>query len=203
MASVLCVLLRTPRKRLGVLHLDRGPMEEPFTKDDLHLADALAAHVSAGIESAQLLRKQRELFYTRSPCWPRPSSCATSTPAATRTRVTEYSFLLGQQLELSAKDLDLIRIGTPLHDIGKIGIDDAILRKPGKLTPEEFEIMKTHTVKGAKILEQVAGPGGRSSRSCARITSAGTARAIPTAWPASRHRSRWPASSPWPTPSTR
>src|SRR5262249_32396104 len=53
MSSVLCVLLRTPRKKLGVLHLDRGPLQKAFTKDDLHLADAMAAHVSAGIESAQ------------------------------------------------------------------------------------------------------------------------------------------------------
>jgi len=43
MASVLCVLLRTPRTRLGVLHLDRGPLQKPFTRDDLYLADALAA----------------------------------------------------------------------------------------------------------------------------------------------------------------
>src|SRR6202035_3551593 len=62
MASVLCVLLRTPRKRLGVLHLDRGPWQKPFTQDDLHLADALSASVSAGIECAALLRKQRDLF---------------------------------------------------------------------------------------------------------------------------------------------
>src|SRR5581483_5281099 len=63
MDSVLCVLLRTPRKKLGVLHLDRNPFQEPFSKDDLRLADALAASVSAGIETAQLLRKQRELFF--------------------------------------------------------------------------------------------------------------------------------------------
>ena len=62
MASVLCVLLRTPRKPLGVLHLDRTLWQKAFTKDDLHLADALAAHVSSGIEAAALLRKQRELF---------------------------------------------------------------------------------------------------------------------------------------------
>src|SRR5262249_41264802 len=62
MASVLCVLLRTPRKRLGILHLDRGPWQKPFTPDDLRLADGLAANVSAGIECAQLLRKQRDLF---------------------------------------------------------------------------------------------------------------------------------------------
>src|SRR5262249_31324733 len=54
MASVLCVLLRTPRKHLGVLHLDRSPWQKPFTEDDLYLADALAANVSAGIESARL-----------------------------------------------------------------------------------------------------------------------------------------------------
>src|SRR5207248_3022385 len=61
MASVLCVLLRTPRKRLGVLHLDRGPLQPQFERGDLDLADALAASVSAGIESAQLLEKQKVL----------------------------------------------------------------------------------------------------------------------------------------------
>ena len=49
--------------KLGVLHLDRSSWQKPFTKDDLHLADALAANVSAGIECAQLLRKQRDLFF--------------------------------------------------------------------------------------------------------------------------------------------
>src|SRR5207302_11287377 len=62
-ASVLCVLLRTPQKRLGVLHLDRSYWHKPFTTEDLHLADALAASVSAGIANAQLLHKQQEMFF--------------------------------------------------------------------------------------------------------------------------------------------
>jgi HD-GYP domain-containing protein (c-di-GMP phosphodiesterase class II) len=70
-------------------------------------------------------------------------------------RVTLFALLLGQQMHLSAEDLELIRVATPLHDIGKIGIDDAILRKPGKLTPAEFEVMKTHTTKGAEVLEPI------------------------------------------------
>ena len=102
---------------------------------------------------------------------------------------------------LPPDDLQLIRIGTPLHDIGKIGIDDAILRKPGKLTPDEFEIMKTHTTKGAKILETDRRPGAGHPDRPHRTTNAGTAAAIPTASPARRSRA-WPASSPWPTPST-
>jgi putative nucleotidyltransferase with HDIG domain len=155
MASVLCVLLRTPRKRLGVLHLDRGPMQNPFTKEDLHLADAMAAHVSAGIESAQLIKKQRDLFYATITVLAQSVELRDTYTGGHTARVTEYSYLLGQHLELTPEDMHLIRIGTPLHDIGKIGIDDSILRKPGKLTPAEFEIMKTHTTKGAKILEQV------------------------------------------------
>ena len=96
---------------------------------------------------------------------------------------------------------ELIRIGTPLHDIGKIGIDDAILRKPGKLTPEEFEIMKTHTVKGAEILETDPRPAaGHPDRPLAprALGRQGLSRR-----PGGRGRSRcWPASWPWPTPST-
>ena len=63
--------------------------------------------------------------------------------------------LLAEKLEMPPAHLDLIRIGTPLHDIGKIGIDDAILRKPDKLTPEEFDKMKEHTTKGAEIVATV------------------------------------------------
>jgi putative nucleotidyltransferase with HDIG domain len=70
-------------------------------------------------------------------------------------RVTRYAMLLGEKLELPEDQLELIKIGGPLHDIGKIGIDDAILRKPGRLTGEEYEVMKTHTTKGAEILSSV------------------------------------------------
>jgi HD-GYP domain-containing protein (c-di-GMP phosphodiesterase class II) len=155
MASVLCVLLRTPRKKLGVLHLDRGPMQKPFTKDDLHLADAMAAHVSAGIESAQLIEKQKKLFHETITMLAQAVELRDDYTGGHTNRVTNYALLLGQQLDMPAEEIKLIRIGTPLHDIGKIGIDDSILRKTSKLSKEEFEIMKTHTTKGAKILETV------------------------------------------------
>src|SRR5947209_14753061 len=67
-------------------------------------------------------------------------------------RVTHFALLLGRQLHLSAEGLEVIRFATPLHDIGKIGIADNILRKPGPLTPEEFDVMKTHSTRGAEIV---------------------------------------------------
>jgi putative nucleotidyltransferase with HDIG domain len=155
MASVLCILLRTPRKRLGVLHLDRSPWQKPFTMDDLHLADALAANVSAGIECAQLLRKQRDLFLSTITILAQAVELRDEYTGGHTSRVTAYSLLLAQELTIPPADIDLIRIGTPLHDIGKIGIDDAILRKPDKLTTQEFDAMKLHTVKGAEILATI------------------------------------------------
>jgi HD-GYP domain-containing protein (c-di-GMP phosphodiesterase class II) len=70
-------------------------------------------------------------------------------------RVTRYSVLIATEMGLKDEDIDNIRISAQLHDVGKIGIEDRILKKPGALTPEEFEIMKTHTTKGAAILRPV------------------------------------------------
>src|SRR5262249_5641078 len=115
MSSVLCVLLRTPRKRLGVLHLDRGPWQKPFTMDDLHLADALAANVSAGIESAQLLRKQRDLFLNTITILAQAVEMRDNYTGGHTARVASYSAMLAGQLNVSESDMELIRIGTPLH----------------------------------------------------------------------------------------
>lgn len=70
-------------------------------------------------------------------------------------RVTRYSVLIASEMGLAEETIDKIRISAQLHDVGKIGIEDRILKKPGALTPEEFEIMKTHTTKGAAILRPV------------------------------------------------
>jgi putative nucleotidyltransferase with HDIG domain len=70
-------------------------------------------------------------------------------------RVTHYSLLVAREMKLDDEFLEILRISAQLHDVGKIGIEDHILKKPGALTPEEFEIMKTHTTKGANILRPV------------------------------------------------
>lgn len=62
------------------------------------------------------------------------------------------SELLARAAGWSNADAEAIRQAAPMHDIGKIGVPDAVLRKPGELTPEEHEIMRTHTVIGAKML---------------------------------------------------
>ncbi len=70
-------------------------------------------------------------------------------------RVTKFSVIIGKYLGLNAIELERIKVAGLLHDIGKIGIDDKILRKPGILTAEEFEEMKKHPVIGFNILEPI------------------------------------------------
>jgi HD-GYP domain-containing protein (c-di-GMP phosphodiesterase class II) len=71
-------------------------------------------------------------------------------------RVGRYSVAIGKNLGLPEKEMRNLRISALLHDVGKIGVDDRILRKPGALTDEEFEIMKGHPAKGAAIMSGVA-----------------------------------------------
>lgn len=70
-------------------------------------------------------------------------------------RVTRYSVLIATEMGLETDFIEKVRVSAQLHDVGKIGIEDRILKKPGALTPEEYEVMKTHTVKGANILRGV------------------------------------------------
>jgi diguanylate cyclase (GGDEF)-like protein/putative nucleotidyltransferase with HDIG domain len=73
-------------------------------------------------------------------------------------RVQVYSLEVAKHLGLSSDEVDALQAASILHDIGKLAVPDYIISKPGKLTPDEFDKMKVHTVVGAEILEQVAFP---------------------------------------------
>ncbi len=73
-------------------------------------------------------------------------------------RVGRTSALLAQALGLPDDEVELIRRAAPLHDVGKIGIPDAVLLKPGKLNPDEFRVMQTHTLIGGRILGKGRSP---------------------------------------------
>ncbi|MDH3627103.1 MAG: HD domain-containing protein [Acidobacteriota bacterium] len=70
-------------------------------------------------------------------------------------RVNRYSVLIAKEVGLSEEDVRDIHVASLMHDVGKIGVNDKILQKPGKLTPEEFEVMKTHTTLGASIMAPI------------------------------------------------
>lgn len=70
-------------------------------------------------------------------------------------RVATLAVRIGRQMGLEATDLDTLRLGALLHDIGKVGLSDDLLRKPGRLTDDEFGLIKAHPILGARILKMV------------------------------------------------
>ena len=70
-------------------------------------------------------------------------------------RVNKYSIIIARYLNLPEKDMRNVHVASLLHDVGKIGIDDSILKKPAHLTTDEFEVMKQHPEKGAKIMGRI------------------------------------------------
>ncbi len=72
-------------------------------------------------------------------------------------RVSTYAVAIAREMKLPAEETEVIREGALLHDVGKIGISDRVLQKPGNLTPEEFELIRRHPLIGRRIIERVEG----------------------------------------------
>lgn len=140
MVSIICGLLRSPRKRLGVLHLDRGPLQEPFTEDDLRLVDAIAATAAVGIESALTVEKLQAGFRDEAAAM-LLEALRLRDPATAEhcERVRAYALRLAAEVSLSAGELKLLPTAALLHDLGKLVVDDALLKKRGILTQRETE----------------------------------------------------------------
>jgi HD-GYP domain-containing protein (c-di-GMP phosphodiesterase class II) len=157
MASIICGLLRTPRSNQGVLHLDRGPLQEPFTQDDFDLVDAVACYISVGIETARMLEQQRDLFLHAATTLAQTVEMRDAYTGGHTQRVTVYALLLAEELQMSPAEKHALEIATPLHDIGKIAVDDAVLRKAERLTEAEDVQMRTHVIRGAALLANIPG----------------------------------------------
>lgn len=126
---------------------------KPFNTDDEGILQLISSLAASGIENAQLYESlsnsQLETIYRLAVT----AEYRDQQDTAIHLRhISEYSALIAHGLGLPEREVHNIRYASPLHDIGKVGIADAILLKPGKLTAEEFEEIKKHTLYGAKIL---------------------------------------------------
>lgn len=141
-------------KVLGVFQVANKADGRPFDKKDEGILLLLATLASSSIEIAKLYQDvhvaQLETIYRLAVTAEYRDQQDTR---AHLKNISIISYLLALALGLSKKYAELIKNASPLHDIGKVALADNILLKPGRLTPEEFEIMKSHTVYGGRILE--------------------------------------------------
>ncbi len=125
----------------------------PFEKHFENLVLSLASQAAIAIKNAMLTQELKEAYLDTIFRLSVAAEYKDDDTAVHIHRMSRYSAILAEGLGLSAAEVESIRYASPMHDIGKLGVPDSILMKPGKLTPQEFKEMQNHTVFGAKILE--------------------------------------------------
>jgi hypothetical protein len=139
--------------RIGGLHLDQTPDFESERWD--RLRDAILPQIATAIESASLVEQERKLRLATIAALARSMEAKDYYTGGHTERVSGVAVALAAKLGYSGIELDAIEIGALLHDIGKIGIPERILHKPGPLDDEEWKVMKEHPVISEYILSEV------------------------------------------------
>jgi GAF domain-containing protein len=150
--ALLCGLLRSRGRNVGVVYLARARGQEPFGQTDLCRADALALSIGPSVEAFQLqFRHQEEQILQTLTTLTELIHLRASVSAGHPQRVTDYALLLAEELNLPPADRHQLRLGALLHDLGALGVPDAILHKAGPLTPEEVKELRAQFLKGVVL----------------------------------------------------
>jgi putative nucleotidyltransferase with HDIG domain len=153
--SFICCPIICEGKSLGVLAVDNLKSKKPLVDSDLNLLLGLSHVIGISVRNVELLeardRQMQSILQTLA------ASIDARDPltAGHSAKVTEYAMGICEELNIPQKKCEAIRVAALLHDYGKIGVPDAILKKPDRLTLDEYEIVKTHVDKTRVILEQI------------------------------------------------
>lgn len=126
-----------------------------LTPAHLTTAENVASQITIALENARLYEDLGQLLINTIASLASAIDAKSSWTKGHSERVTRYAMVIGRELGLSERELEDLRLSGLLHDVGKIGTFDVLLDKPGRLTNEEFALVKQHPVKGAEILSPI------------------------------------------------
>ncbi|MBF0568019.1 HD domain-containing phosphohydrolase [Candidatus Magnetominusculus dajiuhuensis] len=153
-SSLICSPIKAKEKALGIV---MASTIEPFnyTADDLNFFCTLVSQAAFAMDNARLYESLKEAFIKTVYTLAETIEKRDPYTGGHTKRVKEYSVAISANLGISAGDKERLELAAVLHDIGKIGVSDNVLRKTAKLTDEEFEEIKTHTTCGRDILSYI------------------------------------------------
>ena len=154
--SIIAVPLVSRGKVIGVAEVLNKRNNQHFNKIDLEMFQSLSNQIAIAIENASLYKALDELFLSSIRAIVEAVDAKDPYTRGHSARVVDYSLMIAAALDLSKDDSKKLEVSAILHDVGKIGIPDRILGKPGKLTFEEFTYMKKHPELGSAIIEPIA-----------------------------------------------
>ncbi len=159
METAICAPLMGTDRAFGVIQLDvRHPGKGRFTREDMDLLSVFASQVGLALEHLAMHQQQRRAF--QSTIHALVHSLSLKDPEAARhsERVQAVSVEIGESMGLDARAMDVLSVAALLHDLGKQGVRDEVLFKPGKLTPEEREEVDRHAAHTQGILDMIEYP---------------------------------------------
>jgi putative methionine-R-sulfoxide reductase with GAF domain len=153
--SFICCPIFCDRESIGILAVDNLKSKKPLVDSDLSLLQGIAHVIGISVRNVELLDTRDRQMKSILQALAASIDARDPLTAGHSAKVTEYAMGICNELNLQKEDCETIRVAALLHDYGKIGVPDAILKKPGRLSRDEFEIVKTHAMKTRKILEQI------------------------------------------------
>ncbi len=152
--TMLCLPVMIKNRLLGVIQAI-NKRDGFFNEYDMELLNALSSQVAVAIENARLYEELKQTFYEIVFALADTIEKRDPYTAGHTKRVMDYSVATGVEMGLGKEELEKLKLAAILHDIGKIGIRDAILLKTERLTDEEYRIIQNHVIYGAEILQHV------------------------------------------------
>jgi HD-GYP domain-containing protein (c-di-GMP phosphodiesterase class II) len=153
--SFICCPIICEGESVGILAVDNLKSKRPLLQSDISLLMGIAPVIGISIHNANLLEAKFSQFSSFLKVMAASIDARDPLTAGHSEKVTQYSVEICNELKLAPDQCEMIRVAALLHDYGKIGVPDAILKKNGRLTDLEYEIVKTHCYKTRDILDQV------------------------------------------------
>ncbi|MBI3037968.1 GAF domain-containing protein, partial [bacterium] len=153
--SMICVPMRLKDDVIGVLQVLNRTGDISFNEHDIEMLEAIANLAVSALDNARLYQNIQKIYLSTVDVLATAIDAKDPYTHGHSRRVTEYSVAIAEAMGFDPKALDNVRYAGLLHDVGKIGIKDSIIGKPGKLTDEEYATIKKHPVIGAEILRPV------------------------------------------------
>lgn len=152
--SVMCAPMRTTDEILGVLYVDSQVARE-FSEAELELLAAVGNQAGIALHRARLMAEVERLFFDVMKAIASLIDAKDGYTHRHSERVAAFGVKLARHLGFDTDSRAVVELSGLLHDVGKIGVPDAILNKPGKLTDAEFQEMRKHPLHGARILANI------------------------------------------------
>lgn len=150
--SFLSTPLKIKDSIIGIINITNGNKGRGFTRRHLDILKELADQAAIAIDNARTHEELKKVVLNTIKAFAVSIDKRDHYTSRHSENVARYAVAIAREMNLPEKEIEKIEHAAQLHDIGKIGVSDYVLSKPGKLTPEEWEDIKSHTIKGAEIL---------------------------------------------------